>query len=83
VCPFLPDLPVGYFYLPGFVARDKDANALRVCEWTHPQSDKYRGVLFANGEARSLPDRDFQAALKQPANEQFARQFLARDPNRQ
>ena len=84
-CPFLPGVPVGYFYhpAPSVERTRRDCQELRACEWTHPQSAKYRAMLFANGDARFNPDEDFQGVLRLPVNAEFAREFRARDANRE
>jgi hypothetical protein len=84
-CPFLPDVPMGYFYYPSpsqDSRKETNSRVLRACEWSHPHSDRYHAVLFANGEARPTPELDFQSLLGFPENAEFARQFRAADANR-
>jgi hypothetical protein len=83
VGPFLPDANVvGYFYYPCPSDNGKTSKVLRACEWTHPRSNQYRAMLFANGEAFWNSDQEFQSMLKLPENAEFTRQFRAADANR-
>jgi len=83
-CPFLPGVPVGYFYYPSLSGDPnlRSSRAIRACEWTHPDSERYRAVLFANGNAMFNPDQDFQSILALPENARFAQLFRAADANR-
>lgn len=84
VCPFLPGDPVGYFYFPcpSVPETDKLSQALRACEWKHPDSDRYRSILLANGEVRATRDADFQSVLDANENVAFAKAYRAAEANR-
>ena len=84
-CPFLPGVPLGYFYRPGpslDPEKDKLSQILRACEWNHSHVARYRSMLLANGNAWSMTDGEFQSVLGRTENAEFAKAYRAAEANR-
>lgn len=88
-CPFLPDVPVGYCYVPCSADANCSTKKLLVCEFRHPESGRGRAALFAflarkSGAVRAawfVPAPEFQRLLQLPENAEFAARLKSLEAN--